>query len=74
MTTGRLRGSWVELRDKVQWRWGELSDQDLDYIAGSRDLLIDSLQDRYGWSRESIVAAVEEFEDKLKDDEIPVTD
>ena len=33
-------------------QWGDLTDDDLDRIAGKRDQLIGRLQERYGLARE----------------------
>jgi uncharacterized protein YjbJ (UPF0337 family) len=51
MNTGVLKGKWMQLRGKVKEWWGELTDDDLDRIAGEWEQLIGHLQGRYGYTR-----------------------
>jgi uncharacterized protein YjbJ (UPF0337 family) len=46
-----MEGKWKQLRGQVQEWWGQLTDQDLDVIAGKRDKLVGKLQERYGWAK-----------------------
>jgi len=39
MNWNRIEGNWKELRGKVRERWGNLTDDDLDVIAGKQDQL-----------------------------------
>jgi uncharacterized protein YjbJ (UPF0337 family) len=55
-------GKWKEMRGKVRERWGKLTDDDLDVIAGKRDQLIGMIQQRYGLARDEIERQVSEFE------------
>ncbi len=45
-------GNWKQLKGQVRNWWGQLTDDDVDQIAGNRDMLIGKLQERYGWSKE----------------------
>ena len=45
-----VEGKWKELRGKVQQQWGDLTDSDLDQIAGRRTELEGLLQKRYGYT------------------------
>ena len=36
----------------VKKRWGKLTDDDLEFIAGKRDELVGRIQERYGISKE----------------------
>ncbi|MDJ0756626.1 MAG: CsbD family protein [Ardenticatenaceae bacterium] len=45
-------GHWNQVRGEVQKAWGELTDNDLDRIAGSRRRLVGVLQEKYGRSQE----------------------
>lgn len=44
----RIEGNWKTLTGKVRERWGELTDDDLQVIAGRREQLIGKIQERYG--------------------------
>jgi len=52
MNADQLEGKWKQLRGSVKEKWGKLTDDDLDVIAGKRDKLIGRLQERYGVSKE----------------------
>jgi uncharacterized protein YjbJ (UPF0337 family) len=47
-----LGGQWKQLKGRVRQQWGQLTDDEIDQIAGDRDLLIGKIQERYGRSRE----------------------
>src|SRR5262249_48283719 len=52
MNWDQLEGKWKQTKGSVKERWGRLTDDDLDVIAGKRDKLIGKLQERYGIARE----------------------
>jgi uncharacterized protein YjbJ (UPF0337 family) len=45
-------GQWRELRGTLKSWWGNLSDDDLEWIAGEKDRLVGLIQQKYGWTRE----------------------
>jgi len=47
-----MAGKWDLFKGYVKQEWGELTDDDLDYIAGTRDRLIGRLQEKYGVPRQ----------------------
>ena len=56
-----LKGKWMQLRGDIRQTWGELTDDDLDRIAGARDKLAGVLQERYGWSRDEADRRIDDF-------------
>ncbi|HEV2245015.1 MAG TPA: CsbD family protein [Terriglobia bacterium] len=52
MNWDRVEGKWKQMRGAVRAKWGRLTDDDLDLIAGHRDQLIGRLQERYGIARD----------------------
>lgn len=42
---------WHQLKGSVKQEWGRLTDDDLDYIAGTRDRLIGRLEEKYEMSK-----------------------
>ncbi|HTH15434.1 MAG TPA: CsbD family protein, partial [Magnetospirillum sp.] len=58
----QVKGNWTEFRGKVKEQWGELTDDDLDRMAGQRDQLIGQIQKRYGTTREEAERRVREWE------------
>ena len=59
MNADVLQGKWKQLRGEVKKWWGNLTDDDLDKIAGERDKLVGRLQERYGYAKERAEAEVE---------------
>lgn len=52
MNWDQVEGKWKQLRGGVKEKWGKLTDDDLDRIAGKRDQFIGRLQERYGIAKE----------------------
>jgi len=57
-----FEGNWKQLKGKVKETWGNLTDDDLDVIAGKRDQLAGRLQERYGMAKDAAETQIEEFE------------
>ena len=68
-----IQGQWKQIRGRVKSWWGKLSDSDLDRIQGNRDLLIGTLQEKYGYTRaqaaEEIDRRLNEYKTKRGDDQ-----
>ena len=47
-----IEGNWKQIKGKVREKWGKLTDDDLDVIAGKRDQLLGKLQERNGLKRD----------------------
>ncbi len=46
----RISGNWAWWRERIQERWGRLTNEHLDLIAGRRDPLAARIQEIYGLS------------------------
>jgi uncharacterized protein YjbJ (UPF0337 family) len=68
MNWDRIEGNWKQVKGKVQERWGSLSDDDLDIIAGRREQLCGRLQEVYGLSRDEAESQVSEWGDRFQMD------
>lgn len=53
MNWDRIEGKWAQMKGSVKQQWGKLTDDDLDYIAGSREKLVGRLQERYGIAKDA---------------------
>ncbi len=62
MNWDRIEGNWKQVKGSVKVRWGKLTDDHLDVIAGKRDALSGKIQEQYGISKEK---AEEELADWL---------
>lgn len=56
-----LEGKWLQLRGRIREVWGELTDDELDEIAGKRDRLRGKLQERYGWNEMKADEEIDRF-------------
>ena len=61
MNDDTMQGNWTKMKGKVRVQWGKLTDDDLEQIAGKKDVLIGKLQERYGHAKERIAKEVDEF-------------
>jgi uncharacterized protein YjbJ (UPF0337 family) len=61
MNTDILEGKWKQIRGEIRETWGELTDDELDQIAGKRDKLAGILQEKYGWSRDEAERQIDDF-------------
>jgi len=52
MNTDILQGKWKQIRGEMKKWWGELTDDDLDKVAGERDKLVGVMQERYGYAKD----------------------
>ncbi len=52
MNWEQAKGKWKQMKGTVKKRWGKLTDDDLEFIAGKRDELVGRIQERYGISKE----------------------
>ena len=52
MNWDRIEGNWKQFKGKVKEQWGKLTDDQLDVVAGKRDVLLGRIQEVYGISRD----------------------
>lgn len=52
MNWDQIEGNWKILKGKAKQKWGKLTDDDFDVIAGKKDELVGKLQERYGLARQ----------------------
>lgn len=62
----QLEGKWKQLKGDIRVKWGELTDDDLEQIAGNRDKLAGKLQERYGIAKEEANRQIDEWSNDLK--------
>jgi uncharacterized protein YjbJ (UPF0337 family) len=61
MNWDQVEGKWKQLKGDVRKQWGKLTDDDLEYMAGSRDNFVGRLQERYGVAREEAQKQADEW-------------
>jgi uncharacterized protein YjbJ (UPF0337 family) len=62
MNRDTIAGDWKTAKGKLREKWGELTDDDLDSIAGKRDQLIGAIQKRYGKAKDAVEKEVADYE------------
>ena len=61
MNWDRVEGNWKQLKGKAKQKWGQLTDDQLDVIAGNRDQLVGQVQESYGIAKDEAEKQVEEW-------------
>lgn len=70
MNWDQVEGNWRIFKGKVREKWGKLTDDELDTIAGRRDRLIGIIQKQYGLAREEAERQVNDFSTGLRDEDL----
>ena len=52
MNWDQMEGKFKQMKGAAKKQWGKLTDDDLDYMAGSRDQFVGRLQERYGFAKD----------------------
>ncbi|MGA0610924.1 CsbD family protein [Caldimonas sp. KR1-144] len=68
MNWDRIEGNWKQLKGKALEQWGRLTNDDLDVVAGRRDLLAGKIQERYGVAKDEAERQISAWEDSASDD------
>jgi uncharacterized protein YjbJ (UPF0337 family) len=68
MNWDKVQGKWKQVKGSVKTRWGKLTDDDLDVIAGQRDQLVGRIQERYGIAKDDAQRQVDEWNRTLDEE------
>jgi uncharacterized protein YjbJ (UPF0337 family) len=63
MASDVLKGNWKQLKGKVQEKWGELTDDEVDQVKGESKQLVGLLQEKYGYNKQRAQDEVDDFLD-----------
>lgn len=66
MNWDQIAGNWKQVKGVVREKWGKLTDDDVDVIAGKRDILLGKIQERHGIAREEAEKELKAWEASLK--------
>jgi uncharacterized protein YjbJ (UPF0337 family) len=61
MNWDEIGTKWMQFKGSAKQKWGKLTDDDLDYVAGTRDRLIGRLQEKYGMTKDEAERQAEEW-------------
>ena len=62
-----IEGNWKQFKGNVKAQWGKLTDDQLDVIAGKRDVLAGKIQETYGLSKDITEKQLAEWQKRMKD-------
>jgi uncharacterized protein YjbJ (UPF0337 family) len=65
MSWNRIEGNWKQFKGKVKETWGDLTDDELEEIAGKRDVLLGKIQEKYGIAQDEADKRIKDFEKTL---------
>jgi uncharacterized protein YjbJ (UPF0337 family) len=66
MNWDQIAGNWKQIKGVVREKWGKLTDDDVDVIAGRREILLGKIQEKHGIAREEAEKQLKAWEDSLK--------
>ena len=67
MNWDQIEGKWKQMKGSVRQKWGKLTDDDIDVIAGKEENLAGKLQERYGISREEAAKQIRDWSTTVPD-------
>lgn len=53
-----IKGNWNELKGKIKQKYGQLTDDDLQYAEGKEDELLGRLQKKTGKTKEKLIEEI----------------
>jgi uncharacterized protein YjbJ (UPF0337 family) len=74
MNWDRVAGNWAQWKGRIRERWGRLTDDHLDVIAGRRDQLAGRIQEVYGLTRDEVERQLRNWERNNGSDEFDEQD
>ena len=66
MNWDRVEGNWKQFKGKVRETWADLSDDDIERMAGKRDQLVGRIQERYGIAKDEAERQVDDWSKNLQ--------
>ena len=61
MNWDEISAKWLEFKGSAKQKWGKFTDDDLEYVAGTKDRLIGRLQEKYGMTKEEAERQAEDW-------------
>jgi uncharacterized protein YjbJ (UPF0337 family) len=65
MNWDQIAGTWKEYAGRARAKWGDITDDELEQVAGRRDEMIGLVQKRYGHAKEQAEDEVDKWMDSL---------
>jgi uncharacterized protein YjbJ (UPF0337 family) len=61
MNWDEIEANWLKVKGEIKERWGRLTDDDIDIIAGKREKLAAEIQRKYAIAEDEANEEIEEF-------------
>ena len=55
----------IQMKGSLKERWGKITDDELDQLAGHRDKLVGKIQERYGIQKDEAEKQVNDWETRM---------
>lgn len=68
MNWDRIEGNWKQIKGKVHEKWGKLTDDHLDVVAGKREQLAGKIQEVYGVGKDEANRQIDEFAESMREE------
>ncbi len=62
----RIAGNWKQVKGEIRKQWGDLTDDEVEMIAGERDKLAGKIQERYGIAKDDANRQIDKWANNLK--------
>jgi len=63
----QIKGNWNIVKGKLKQEYADLTDDDLNYVEGKEDELLDRIQKKTGDTREELIERINEYSEKRTD-------
>jgi uncharacterized protein YjbJ (UPF0337 family) len=67
MNWDRIEGNWKQFKGSALQQWGKLTEDQLDVVAGKRDVLVGRIQEAYGISKDETEKQLAEWQQRMDD-------
>ena len=61
MNAEQIKGQWKQIKGEIRKQWGKLTKDEVERIAGEKDVLVGTLQEKYGITKEEAEKQVKKF-------------
>jgi uncharacterized protein YjbJ (UPF0337 family) len=67
MNWDRIEGNWKQLKGSALQQWGKLTEDQLEVVAGKRDVLLGRIQEAYGITKEETEKQLADWQQRVHD-------
>jgi uncharacterized protein YjbJ (UPF0337 family) len=73
MNWDRIEGNWKQFKGSALQQWGKLTDDQLDVIAGKRELLLGRIQEAYGITKDETEKQIAAWQERVRESSPPTS-